>query len=44
VLDAGVEERAVYEEERAAPRRTRLAVIIGVVLAITVVALWLLIR
>jgi serine/threonine protein kinase len=44
VLDAGVEERAVIDETRSTPQRTRLAMIIGVLLAIVVVALWLLRR
>ena len=44
VLDADVEERSVLGEEVAAPRSRRLAIMIGVLLAVAVMAWWFLAR
>ncbi len=44
VLDADVEERSVFGEEAAAPRSRRLAIMIGVLLAVAAMAWWFLAR
>ncbi len=44
VLDADVEERSVFSEEATAPRSRRLAIIIGVLLAVAAMAWWFLAR
>jgi serine/threonine-protein kinase len=44
VLDADVQERAVFGEESAVPRSKRLAVIIGLLVAVAAAAWWFLAR
>ena len=44
VLDADVEERLVFGEEATAPRSRRLAIIIGVLVAVAAMAWWFLAR
>jgi hypothetical protein len=44
VLDADVEERSVFGEEVVAPRSRRMAMIIGVLVAVAAAAWWFLAR